>query len=730
MKKALSLPAAHPESEIEWWYFHGLLDEKYLLLACFWRYRGENDMPDALTASYSLTAIDNSYRVHSTFVDKPCFRQLRSIVSDLVRRQTDPFLESFLEETAGGILFEPYRFAEFSGIETTAAQMQMRVGPCALRCDPVRNSIHLEINDTDYSLTLEVDATGPGFAMGPSGSFKIAGKRMQGWTIPRLNACGSMSVAGVKQRVNGILWFDHQWGQWSFSHPRLGLHYPEWIYFAALLDDGRSLVIYQRKQHRDSRRQRQFAYLKLQECSGESRLLHKAAIVAHDTCESLRTNNLYEYGWTVELPELSARLDFEPFHPNHEIFVFKRMRGILEVGCRLSGQIDGSPWHGWGFVEVFGDTVDINQFFWGQKKTNLAQQLEKFLPRSSNPAFLQRICQVDEHLEVDHPALDQAIFSPLWSMMDRGGKGWRSTWLTTCYYAYGRDDLSEQVRELLPVTELLHTGSLVIDDFQDGSLLRRGRPALHHEVGADLAINAGCFCYFLPLLIFEELKGLDDSQRARIYAIVANAMRQGHLGQAMDLMWSKGRYDATPKLGDFETTRAQLIEQYRLKSGSQLEAIARIAGVLAEAPRGWVEVVARYSRVFGVVFQIIDDVIGIRDGERNLGKGEGEDIHNGKLNMVLLYALGALPEDERERWVSRVFGPKDGQGLHAARKLIRITNSIERCLDFAESLIETVTDALHTLPPTDARIVMRSVPRWLLQQQRGRTPQSGNPVKR
>ena len=255
-------------------------------------------------------------------------------------------------------------------------------------------------------------------------------------------------------------------------------------------------------------------------------------------------------------------------------------------------------------------------------------------------------------------------------MMDRGGKGWRSTWQTTCYYAFGRDDLSEQVRELLPVTELLHTGSLVIDDFQDGSLLRRGRPALHREVGADLAINVGCFCYFLPLLIFEELKGLDDSQRARIYAIVANAMRQGHLGQAMDLMWSKGRFDVASKLGDFDTTRAQLIEQYRLKSGSQLEAIARIAGVLAEAPPEWIEAVAKYSRTFGVVFQIIDDVIGVCDGKHKLGKDEGEDVRNGKLNMVLLYALGAVAEDERGWWVTRVFAPKNGEGLHAARKLI------------------------------------------------------------
>lgn len=720
MKRNASLPAPHLASEIEWWYFHGLLDEKYLLLVCFCRYRGKADLPEGLTASYSLTAIDNSRRIHSTIIDEPFFRQIRSIASELVRRQTDPYLEAFLDETASGDLFAPFRLAKVSGIEATAAGLAMRVGPCALRCDAVGDSICLEIHDVDLSLTLEVDSKGPGFAIGSGGSFKLAGKRMQGWTKPRLNAYGSMSVASSTQPIGGIFWFDHQWGEWTFSRSQRAFYHPEWIYFAALLDDGRSLVICQRKQPRGSRRERQFAYIKLQECGGECRLLHKAAIIAHDTCESLRTNNVYEYGWTVELPEIGVQLHFEPFHPDHEVFIFNRQRGILEVGCRLFGQFGRSSCRGWGFVEVFGDTVDINEFFWGQKKNNLARQLEKFLPRFSTPTFLQRVCQVDGHLDVDHAALDLGIFSPLWSMMDRGGKGWRSTWLTTCYYALGGDDLSEQVRQLLPVTELLHTGSLVIDDLQDGSLLRRGRPTLHCEVGVDVAINAGCICYFLPLLIVEELEGIDESQRARIYAIVANAMRQGHFGQAMDLMWSKGRFDVASKLGDFETTRAQLIEQYRLKSGCQLEAIARIAGVIAKAPIEWIEAVAKYSRTFGVVFQIIDDVIGIRDGRHTLGKDEGEDIRNGKLNMVLLYALGAVAEDKRGLWIKRVFEPENGDGLHAARELIETTNSFRRCLDYAESLMKCVADALQAVPHTDARIVMRSVPRWLLQQERRR----------
>ena len=742
MRPPASSTLPRHSSEIEWWYFHGMLDERQLLFVCFWRYRGRNGAPDGLTASYSLTAVDNARRAHATFVDDTFFAQIRETVAGIVRREADPYLEAFLDETVAGGLFAPYRRAEQSALEETAGGgLAIRVGPCALRCDAAGSRIYLEVRDTALTVALEIDGTGAGFAMGGGGSFMLAGKRMQGWTRPRLAASGTVAVGrATAEAVCGVMWFDHQWGQWSFARAHRHFYHPEWIYYAAVLDDGRSLVLYQRKSagggdddEKGKGRARHFAYIALLERDGRVRSLGAASIVPRDTLESLRTNNAYEYGWGVEIPEIDARLEFAPLHANHEVFVFIKQRGILELGCRIEGQIGGRACRGWGFVEVFGDTVDINRFFWGQRKTNLARQLEKFLPRSSQPAWLQRVCASREPLAVDAAALNHAIFGPLWSMMDRGGKGWRSAWLTTCYYAFGRDDLGEAVRELLPIAELLHTGSLIIDDFQDGSDLRRGRPTTHREVGADLAINAGCFCYFLPLLIVEELQSLSETQRARIYAIVANAMRQGHLGQAMDLMWSKGRYDLAAKIADLEGTRAQLVEQYRLKSGCQLEAIARIAGVLAEAPPAQVEAVAAYSRAFGVAFQIIDDVVGIYEGRHKLGKDDGEDVRNGKLNMLLLHALAAVAPEERAAWFQRIFepaNPENGDGLRAARELAAATGARDHCLDEAEALMAAVSAELDQLPRTDARIVMRSVPRWLRQQQRNGAAKGGSGARR
>ncbi len=54
--------------------------------------------------------------------------------------------------------------------------------------------------------------------------------------------------------------------------------------------------------------------------------------------------------------------------------------------------------------------------------------------------------------------------------------------------------------------EMIHVGSLIIDDFQDESLLRRGGPTVHIEYGPALAINVGCSAYFNIHQLTQRLK--------------------------------------------------------------------------------------------------------------------------------------------------------------------------------------------------------------------------------
>ncbi|MBT8115101.1 MAG: polyprenyl synthetase family protein [Arenicella sp.] len=451
---------------------------------------------------------------------------------------------------------------------------------------------------------------------------------------------------------------------------------------------------------------------------GKTRKLSSLSLSGHGKYESLRTYNKYPGGWSISDGKGKVMLEVIPVVDDQEVYTFSLQRGVMQYHCTVEGKVDGLEVDGTANVEATGSRFDFNEFFWGQKKTNLASQLEAFIPEQVSERWLRRLCRSRQHINLDLDALQKSIIAPLWSMMNRGGKGWRSTWYTLCCHAFGNSIENEQIRGLLPVTELIHTGSLIIDDIQDHSLLRRGKPALHTEIGTDLAINVGNFCYFLPLCVVDEIKGLDDGQRYRILSIVLETLRLGHLGQAVDLMWSNSRMDVAAKLEEIEQTTNQLIEQYRSKSGCQLNAIARIAGELNRAPAELVRALADYSDSFGVVFQIIDDVIDVVDGKAVLGKENNEDLRNFKLNFVMLKAFGSLDASSRVKWFERIQSSEQGTRTKLLLKLIYSTDAVHAALSDAYDIYNQSLKKLDSLPATDAKLMMKLVPAWLLDQQR------------
>ena len=70
-----------------------------------------------------------------------------------------------------------------------------------------------------------------------------------------------------------------------------------------------------------------------------------------------------------------------------------------------------------------------------------------------------------------------------------GGKRWRPTLLILTAEALG-GKLADII-DFVAICELVHNGSLVVDDIEDGSQLRRGKPCLHRIYTLDVAVNAG-----------------------------------------------------------------------------------------------------------------------------------------------------------------------------------------------------------------------------------------------
>mmetsp|Transcript_6981 Transcript_6981/g.8413 ORF Transcript_6981/g.8413 Transcript_6981/m.8413 type:complete len:168 (-) Transcript_6981:410-913(-) len=88
------------------------------------------------------------------------------------------------------------------------------------------------------------------------------------------------------------------------------------------------------------------------------------------------------------------------------------------------------------------------------------------------------------------------------------------------------------------LTEIIHNGSLMIDDIEDGSELRRGEPCSYKKYGTDIAINAGNFMYFSPMLKLHEYVE-DPHQALALNRIFLEEMSAIHFGQAWDIQWHR-----------------------------------------------------------------------------------------------------------------------------------------------------------------------------------------------
>ena len=132
--------------------------------------------------------------------------------------------------------------------------------------------------------------------------------------------------------------------------------------------------------------------------------------------------------------------------------------------------------------------------------------------------------------------LDQTLFSPTNLFLSNKGKNFRGT-LIEIGFEFIRGltlDDKNNCSILSSALEVVHAGSLIIDDIQDNSKLRRGRPSLHETLGTPLAINAGNWLYFKTYEILKTLK-ISNEQKLALYEAFNETILTAHYGQALDL---------------------------------------------------------------------------------------------------------------------------------------------------------------------------------------------------
>jgi geranylgeranyl pyrophosphate synthase len=310
-----------------------------------------------------------------------------------------------------------------------------------------------------------------------------------------------------------------------------------------------------------------------------------------------------------------------------------------------------------------------------------------------------------------------ALSDPVWALLDRKGKRWRPVFGMLMIGVLGGDPA--EYADLMSICgELSHTGSLIIDDIEDASELRRNAPCIHRLFGEPVAINAANTLYFLPLLHVLDRPGLTEAQRSGIVDVMIRAIIRGHIGQGLDIHWS--RHLSRQNLATWMThdLPAEVLQVYRNKTGALLMGIAEIAAILAGANDRLRRIVADFAADFSVAFQVMDDIHNY--GNSSLWtKTSGEDIAEGKLTYVVVTALKRLESAERDRLIGILSDPVEritAETHGEAMDLIRSSGAIDESRALAQRLAsEAWARLLPEVPMTPSLALLQHLATRLIQ---------------
>ncbi len=198
--------------------------------------------------------------------------------------------------------------------------------------------------------------------------------------------------------------------------------------------------------------------------------------------------------------------------------------------------------------------------------------------------------------------------------------------------------LGGDIQRALPAAagiELLHNFSLIHDDIQDNSPMRRHRETVWHLWGMPQAINAGDGMLILAHLALQPLqeRGVPPATVVQTLRVLDQTCFRLCQGQYLDIA--------------FEQREAVDVEEYlRMiggKTASLIAASAEIGAMLATDGSQAIAASREFGWELGLAFQMVDDILGIWGDPQVTGKSAASDILSRKKTLPILFALQHLP---------------------------------------------------------------------------------------
>ncbi|MBM3229092.1 polyprenyl synthetase family protein [Candidatus Parvarchaeota archaeon] len=284
------------------------------------------------------------------------------------------------------------------------------------------------------------------------------------------------------------------------------------------------------------------------------------------------------------------------------------------------------------------------------------------------------------------------VYGLIWDFLGRGGKRFRPMMCLLSCEAVGGE-----FHKALPVAaslELFHNFTLIHDDIEDNSQMRRGKPCLHISYGLPLALNAGDGLFMAS---WKALFSLDAKPEKIIE--IANVLYSSYVsvleGQAIELNWHANNL--------WEIKPEDYVHMVSGKSGALIGGACKSGCLVGEGSKNQADKIYKYGVDVGVAFQIQDDILNIVGDEKKYKKEIGGDIVEGKRTLMVLDLLSKCSESQATRMRNTLDSKKASkEDIKLISSLMADYGSLTYAADYARRLVVEAKKNLDCLPKNHA----------------------------
>lgn len=311
--------------------------------------------------------------------------------------------------------------------------------------------------------------------------------------------------------------------------------------------------------------------------------------------------------------------------------------------------------------------------------------------------FQRELPGINDFLDSEIDKLNGLVKDVAKHIIGSGGKRIRPmlTLLMARAMGYRKDDYHAIACSL----EMLHSATLLHDDYLDGAEIRRGKAASHLVFGRTETILAGD----VLLALANEMGARYGN--ARLSWLLAKGIMETAVGEIEEIEFSKN-----PSLD-----RDIYMEIIIGKTARLIECACRCGVTLAGGTQDQEDAAGEYGLNLGIAFQLVDDALDYASPTSETGKPEGGDLKEGKVTLPLILLMEDGDESGSEVLLEAL---KDcsltGEQCEAIVDQVREGRYSEKTREEAAAYVDKAKACLAGFAPSEYLTVLKQAADFVL----------------